>query len=68
VHHKALIARSGWWQSRDAVGYAHDWEFMRRAITAAKSWVCTRRPTLLYGAETSGQRAFLQRLRSQATD
>jgi hypothetical protein len=31
-------------------------------IDAGRTWVCTRKPTLLYNAETSGQKEFLLRL------
>ena len=60
LHEKSLIAQSGFWRSRQEVGYAHDWEFFRRVTRAASTWVCTRKPTVLYRAETSGQRDFLR--------
>jgi hypothetical protein len=61
LHRKSLIERSGWWSNREEAGYAHDWEFLRRVIDAGRTWVCTRKPTLLYNAETCGQKDFLLR-------
>lgn len=66
LHRKSLIAQSGWWRSRDEAGYAHDWEFLRCVIAAGTTWVCTRKPTLLYGIATSGQKRFLERWRDGA--
>jgi glycosyltransferase involved in cell wall biosynthesis len=60
LHQKALVGQAGWWKTRAAAGYAHDWEFLSRVIEAGRTWVCTRRPTLIYGAETSGQSEFLR--------
>lgn len=59
LHDKSLIDHHGWWKSRDEVGYAHDWEFVSRMVHGGVRWAATRRPTLLYNAATSGQRAFL---------
>lgn len=66
LHRKSLLERSEWWTSRDEAGYAHDWEFLRRVIDAGRTWVCTRKPTLLYNAETGGQKKFLLRLCEEA--
>ena len=62
LHRKSLLERSGWWRSREEAGYVHDWEFLSRVIGAGRTWVCTRKPTLLYNAETCGQKEFLLRL------
>jgi GT2 family glycosyltransferase len=62
LHDRELIRRAGWWRSRDDVGYAHDWEFLRRVVDAAEAWVCTRLPTLVYRAESSGQEAYFRGL------
>jgi glycosyltransferase involved in cell wall biosynthesis len=61
LHRRALITRCGWWKSRATAGYAHDWDFLQRAIAAAGAWVCTRKPTLLYGVDTSGQKEFIRK-------
>lgn len=59
VHDRALVARRGYWKNREEGGYAHDWEFFSRMVADGTRAVCTRRPTLIYNAETSGQRDFL---------
>lgn len=65
LHRKDLVRLHGWWRDREEAGYAHDWEFFSRWITAKEIWSCTRRPTLLYNAATSGQEAFLKQLAEQ---
>jgi len=57
VHHKDLIRRHGWWKDRIDGGYAHDWEFISR--WADEKHICTKLPTLIYNADTSGQKEFL---------
>jgi glycosyltransferase involved in cell wall biosynthesis len=59
LHSKDLIARHGGWKNRDAGTYAHDWELVSRWLKGSESWACTKLPTLLYNATTSGQAAFL---------
>lgn len=58
VHRKSLIERHGGWKGPEA-GYAHDWELVERWLAGGERWVCTRRPTLRYNADTSRQRAFI---------
>lgn len=58
VHERSLINEHGPWKDRTEVGYAHDWEFFSRFLN--EPWVATRKPTLLYNAETSGQLEFLR--------
>jgi GT2 family glycosyltransferase len=63
LHRKDLVAKHGWWKDRlEAATYAHDWEFFSRWVSAGEKWACTRRPTLLYNADTSGQKDFLKTL------
>jgi glycosyltransferase involved in cell wall biosynthesis len=57
LHEKDLIDKYGWWKDRTEVGYAHDWEFFSRWVN--EKWVCSRMPTLLYNADSSGQKEFL---------
>lgn len=59
LHQKDLILKYGWWKDRQEAGYSHDWEFFNRWVKGGERWVCTRKPTLQYNAETSGQREFL---------
>lgn len=59
VHLKDLVRKYGWWKSREEVGYAHDWEFFERFVRGGEPWVCTRKPTLVYYVETSGQGEYL---------
>jgi glycosyltransferase involved in cell wall biosynthesis len=61
LHRRSLVGPHGWWRSREEAGYAHDWEFLRRMVDGGGTWVCTRAPTLVYHAGTSGQGAFLRR-------
>jgi glycosyltransferase involved in cell wall biosynthesis len=63
LHPKGFVAKYGLWKSRAEAGtYAHDWEFVQRWLAGGESWICTRKPTLIYNAETSGQAEFLKRL------
>lgn len=59
VHRKALIRQFGWWKDRVEGGYAHDWEFFSRWAASGVKWACTKKPTLLYNADSSGQKEFL---------
>jgi glycosyltransferase involved in cell wall biosynthesis len=65
LHRRALIRRHGEWKDRAEAGYAHDWELISRWVSAGERWVCTRRPTLIYNASTSGQS---EHLRSRAME
>jgi glycosyltransferase involved in cell wall biosynthesis len=62
IHRKELIAKYGWWKNRTEANYHHDWEFVSRWVVGGEKWVCTRKPTLLYNAESSGQTAFIKAL------
>lgn len=60
LHDRSLIDRYGPWKDRIQAGYAHDWEFFSRWVNAGETWACTKRPTVLYNAETCGQPAFIR--------
>jgi glycosyltransferase involved in cell wall biosynthesis len=60
LHRKELVEKYGWWKDRVAGGYAHDWEFFSRWVKAGEKWACTKKPTLIYNAATSGQAEFLK--------
>ena len=61
LHYRDLVRREGWWKSREeAEHYAHDWEFVSRWVKKGEPWVATGKPTLIYNAETSGQKEFLE--------
>ncbi len=62
LHDKSLIQKHGFWKDRVAGGYAHDWEFIGRWVTAGEKWAATGVATLVYNIETCGQRKFLQAL------
>jgi hypothetical protein len=49
-------------------GYAHDWEFFSRILSSNEKWVCTKKPTLIYNAATSGQEEFLLAKAKAASD
>ncbi|MHC4433114.1 MAG: glycosyltransferase, partial [Planctomycetota bacterium] len=59
LHPKAFVARHGGWKNREDGGYAHDWELVSRWLQGGETWACTKLPTLIYNAATSGQAAFL---------
>jgi glycosyltransferase involved in cell wall biosynthesis len=59
LHDRSLLARVGYWKNRTEAGYAHDWEFFSRFMAAGVQVACTRKPTLIYNAATSGQQDFL---------
>lgn len=59
LHRGELIDRYGAWKDRKEAGYAHDWEMVERWLLNGEKWVATRKPTLLYNADTSGQSDFL---------
>ena len=60
IHPKEFFGRFGPWKNRIEGGYAHDWEFISRFKD--EPWACSRKPTLIYNADTSGQADFLQHL------
>lgn len=60
LHHKDLVAKYGLWKNRIEGGYAHDWEFISRWVNGGEKWACTKKPTLIYNASTSGQAEFLK--------
>jgi GT2 family glycosyltransferase len=61
LHRKDFIRKHGSWKSREEAGtYAHDWEIFERWVKAGEPWVCSKKPTLIYNAETSGQEGFLK--------
>jgi len=61
VHIKDLVRRYGPWKSREEEkSYAHDWKFVERWVKGGEPWVCTKLPTLVYNAATSGQAEFLK--------
>jgi len=62
LHRKSLIQRFGWWKDRNEGGYCHDWEFVKRWLDAGVRWAVTHLPTVIYNAETSGQKEFLERM------
>jgi len=62
LHRKHLISECGWWKNRDEDGYAHDWKFIKRFIDVGKKWTTTKKPTLVYNKETSGQKDYLNKL------
>lgn len=64
LHRKDLILKHGWWRDRVEVGYAHDAEFFSR--WKDETWVCTKKPTVLYNADTSGQPEFVRALAAKA--
>jgi len=61
LHKKSLVAKYGWWKSREECGsYAHDWLFVKPWVDAGEKCVATKQPTLIYNAETSGQLEYLK--------
>lgn len=58
LHKKSLIEKYGWWKNRTEVGYAHDFEMVSRWKN--EKVALTMVPTLIYNAETSGQKEFLE--------
>ena len=64
LHRKDLILKHGWWKDRVQAGYAHDAEFFSR--WKDETWVCTRKPTVIYNADTSGQPEFIRALAAKA--
>lgn len=62
LHQKALVTKHGGWKDRTKANYYHDWEFVSRWVNASEKWVATKKPTLIYNAETCGQREFLEAL------
>ncbi len=64
LHKKSLIAKYGEWKDRTEANYFHDWEFVSRWVKGGERWVATKRPTLIYNAETCGQKDFLEGLAS----
>jgi GT2 family glycosyltransferase len=62
LHQKDLVAKHGGWKDREAGGYYHDWEFVSRWVKAGEKCVATKKPTLVYNAETCGQKDFLKAL------
>lgn len=62
LHRKELIQKYGKWKDRVEGGYAHDWEFISRWVKGGEKWVCTKRATVDYNADTSGQKEFLKML------
>jgi len=65
LHQKSLILKYGGWKDRTEANYFHDWEFVSRWMAGGEIWAATKRPTLLYNAETCGQREFLKGLVAQ---
>lgn len=66
LHDKSLVGRYGPWKDRKAGGYAHDWEFFSRWFRGGEKWVCTKKPTVLYNADTCGQPAFIRAMAAVA--
>jgi len=64
LHRKDLILKHGWWKDRVEAGYAHDAEFFTRWKDEA--WACTKKPTVIYNADTSGQPEFIRALAAKA--
>ena len=64
LHRKDLILKHGWWKDRVQVGYAHDAEFFGR--WKDERWACTKKPTVVYNADTSGQPEFIRALAAKA--
>jgi glycosyltransferase involved in cell wall biosynthesis len=62
IHRRELISKYGWWKDRTEANYHHDWEFFSRWVAGGEKWACTRKPTLIYNAESSGQTAFIKAL------
>jgi glycosyltransferase involved in cell wall biosynthesis len=63
LHKKSLITKYGWWKSREECGsYAHDWLFVKPWVDAGEKCVATKKATLIYNAESSGQLEFLKKL------
>lgn len=57
LHKRSLVRDHGPWKDRSEAGYAHDWEFFSRWLHLP--WVATGKPTLVYNADTSGQKDYL---------
>jgi hypothetical protein len=66
LHDKDLVGRYGFWKDRISGGYAHDWEFFSRWVMAGEKWACTRKPTVIYNADTCGQPAFIRSMAALA--
>lgn len=62
LHRMELISKYGPWKDRTEANYYHDWELVSRWVSGGEKWVATRKPTLIYNAETCGQREFLENL------
>lgn len=66
LHDKGLVDRYGGWLDRVAGGYAHDWEFFSRWVMGGEKWACTKKPTVIYNADTCGQPAFIRSMAAMA--
>lgn len=62
IHRRTLIDRHGGWKDRSEGGYPHDWEIVSRWLAGGAKWEATMAPTLIYNAETSGQKEFIRSL------
>lgn len=62
LHLKSLVSKYGFWKNRTEANYYHDWEFVSRWVEGGEKWIATKRPTLVYNAETCGQKEFLKSL------
>lgn len=62
LHYKKLVPKYGGWRDRTEASYYHDWEFVSRWVNGKEPWAATRKPTLVYNADTCGQKEFLKGL------
>ncbi len=66
VHAKSLVYQYGWWVDRQAGGYWHDWTFVEPWV-GNETWAATRKATVLYNKDTSGQKEYLTNLIEQTS-
>jgi GT2 family glycosyltransferase len=63
IHATRLFHAIGPWRSiQELNDYAHDWEFVSRLLATSDTWAATRRPTVRYNVNTSGQSGFIRQL------
>jgi GT2 family glycosyltransferase len=62
IHKRDLIRKFGWWKDRTEATYAHDWEIVSRWANGGAKFIFTKIPTLMYNADTSGQKEFLDQI------
>lgn len=61
VHPKSFIGKYGGWKTDNEATYKNEWTLVEPWMKDEK-WVCTKKATLIYNVETSGQKDYLETL------